>query len=606
VIGFLSPLWLLAGLAIAVPLAIHLMRRRTGARVDFPAVRWLARAEREHSRSLRLRNLLLMVLRVAAVLLLALAAARPVARLFGAGLSHAPTALAIVLDNSLSTSAVVNGRPVLEDLKLRASAAASRATGDDRLWLVTADGMATGGSASAIKSAIARTLPLAGAGSVEDAAQRAAALVAASPLAGRGIAIVTDGQATAWSRPLTLGDAGVVLYRPAGPPPADHAVVMSAAEPSRWTPRGAVHARVRAADSVTYRLTLGARTVARGIAAADGDLFVRVAPPERGWIAGTVELEPDELRGDDARHFAVWAGAPPAVRVDPSAGLFARTAAAALVQAQRIADGGAVTIAAADANAALPALLTAPANPVRVGAANRALERLGIPWRLGAVRRGESAVRGIAGVTVTLRYALVRAGGAAAAAPADTAALASGEPWIVRGPGYVLVASPLVPAATDLPLRAAFVPWMADVLTQDLGAAGRAVASAPLARIAAPAGADTLISPSGGRNAIGGDSVTAPGAPGVYWFARAGAIMGALVVNAEPEESDLARLDLRALEGRLHARELLVLDDSTRFAAAAFAASPRRPVGTWLVALALALLVTESVITSAARRAQGA
>jgi hypothetical protein len=163
---FLSPLWLLAGLAVAVPLAIHLMRRRTGARVDFPAVRWLARAEREHSRSLRLRNLLLMLLRVAAVLLLALAAARPVARLFGAGMSHAPTALAIVLDNSLSTSAVVNGHPVLEDLKQRAVAAASRATGDDRLWLVTADGTVLGGSPSVVRGAIARAPSLAGAGSV--------------------------------------------------------------------------------------------------------------------------------------------------------------------------------------------------------------------------------------------------------------------------------------------------------------------------------------------------------------------------------------------------------------------------------------------------------
>jgi hypothetical protein len=603
---FLSPLWLLAGLAVAVPLAIHLMRRRTGARVDFPAVRWLARAEREHSRSLRLRNLLLMLLRVAAVLLLALAAARPVARLFGAGMSHAPTALAIVLDNSLSTSAVVNGHPVLEDLKQSAVAAASRATGDDRLWLLTADGTVLGGSPSAVKSAIARVPSLAGAGSVEAAVRRAAALVASAPLAGRAIAIVTDGQATTWRQPLSLGDASVVIYRPGGAPPADHAVVMTAAEPARWTPRGAVHARVRAADSVTYRLTLAQRTVARGIAGADGEIFVRVAPPERGWLAGSVELEPDELRGDDARHFAVWVGPPPAVRVDSSAGLFARTAAAALVQAERITNGGAVTVAAADAGASLPALLTAPADPVRVGAANRALERLGIPWRFGAVRRGESTVRGVEGVSVSLRYALVRAGGAAATAASDTTALAAGEPWIVRGPGYVLVASPLLPAATDFPLRAAFVPWMAEALTQDLGAAGHAISAAPLARIAPPAAADTLESPDGARTVITGDSLSAPGAPGVYWFSRAGARIGALVVNAEPEESELARLDASVLQSRVRAREVLAFDDSTRFAAAAFAASPRRPVGTWLLALALGCLLTESIITAVSRRAEGA
>src|SRR5918912_621887 len=115
---FLAPVWLAAAAAVAVPLLLHLMRRRIGTRIDFPAVRYLARAEREHSRKLRLRNLLLMLLRVAAVLLVTVAAARPVARLAGTG--HAPTSLALVLDNSLSSSAIVSGRSVLEDLKARA------------------------------------------------------------------------------------------------------------------------------------------------------------------------------------------------------------------------------------------------------------------------------------------------------------------------------------------------------------------------------------------------------------------------------------------------------------------------------------------------------
>ena len=608
-IGFLSPLWLLAGLAAAVPLVIHLLRRRTGARVEFPAVRWLARAEREHSRALRLRNLFLMLLRVAALLLLAIAAARPVARLPGAG--HAPTALAIVLDNSLSTSAVVDGRPVLDDLKARALAVAERSGGDDRLWLVTADGVVQGGATGAVRSAIARAAPLFGAGDVESAARRGASLAAASPLVGHEVAIVTDGQATAWRRPVAVGDVHASLYRPASAPPPDHAVVMASAEPGRWTPRGAVHARVRAADSVTYRITLASRTLARGTASADasalGEIFVRAAPPERGWLAGAVELEPDELRGDDARHFAVWVGPPPAVRVDPSAGVFAQTAVAALVQAGRISAGTGISIVAADAAAAnaLPALLVAPSDPVRIGAANRALQRLGVPWRFGAARRGPSPVRGIAGVTASLRYALAPAGGAAAAA-ADTLALAGGDAWIVSGPRYVLIASPLIPDATDLPLRAAFVPWIAEVLAQDLGGDGRALAAAPLARVPRPAGANALEAPDAARTPLEGDSLSAPGIPGVYWFLRAGARTGALVVNAEPEESELARLDVATLAARLPARGTLTFDDSTRFAAAVFAAAPRRPVGAWLVGLALALLLAESVVTMSARRPEPA
>ena len=92
-----------------MPLLLHLLRRNIATRVEFPAARYLARAEQEHSRSLRLRNLLLMLLRVLLVLALALAAARPVrAPALGVG-PRADGASPIVLDNSLSTTAVVGG-----------------------------------------------------------------------------------------------------------------------------------------------------------------------------------------------------------------------------------------------------------------------------------------------------------------------------------------------------------------------------------------------------------------------------------------------------------------------------------------------------------------
>ena len=101
--SFLAPWALLLAAAAGVPLLLHLLRRRTGDKLDFPAVKYLLRMEREHAREVRLKNLLLMVLRIAIVVALALAAARPVGWLPGVG--HAPTAVAIVLDNSLSSAA---------------------------------------------------------------------------------------------------------------------------------------------------------------------------------------------------------------------------------------------------------------------------------------------------------------------------------------------------------------------------------------------------------------------------------------------------------------------------------------------------------------------
>ena len=77
---FLAPWgWGLAA-AIAVPLVLHLWRRRAQARVEFPAVRYLLRMEREHAREVQVQNLLLMLLRCAIIVVLAAAIARPVAR----------------------------------------------------------------------------------------------------------------------------------------------------------------------------------------------------------------------------------------------------------------------------------------------------------------------------------------------------------------------------------------------------------------------------------------------------------------------------------------------------------------------------------------------
>lgn len=596
-IEFLSPLWLLAAAAAAVPLFLHLLRRRIGTRVEFPAVRYLARAEREHSRKLRLRNLLLMLLRIAAVLAIAAAAARPVIRIGGGG--HAPTALAIVLDNSLSTSAIAGGRPVLDELRAQARHVVERASAEDRVWLVTADATIHGGTRSAVLGAIDRTEPLAGAGDLRVAVGTAAALAGSAGLREHEIAVLTDGQATSWVEPVSLGGARVMVYRPTGSPPPNHAVIAALASPLRWTPRGAVQARALTADSAIYRIALEGRTLARGTVARDEEIVVRAAPPERGWTAGAVELEPDELRGDDTRYFAVWIGPPPAVRILPGAGSFVASAVDALVEAERAARGTEITVASADEATALPALLIAPADPVRLGAANRALERLGLPWRLGTPRRGESVVRStdpshpLEGVTASLRYPLT--GGAVEGA--GVLATASGEPWIVSGPRYVLIASPLTPEATTFPVRAAFVPWLADLLSQRLGPdAGPAVEARPGAAVARPEGIDGLELANGQRVNLTGDSLAAPEHPGVYFFLRNGARAGALVVNPEPAESDLRRLDLSALATRFRGRSVDAVDDGARLAAGVFASAPQRPAAFPLLVITLGLLIAESIL----------
>jgi hypothetical protein len=248
---------------------------------------------------------------------------------------------------------------------------------------------------------------------------------------------------------------------------------------------------------------------------------------------------------------------------------------------------------------------------VRVGAANRALERAGIPWRFGAPVRGEVAVAsedsllagGVAGgrVTAERRYPLVRAG----TGSADTLARVGREPWIVAGPDYVLVGSALDPSATSLPVRAGFVPWVAQVLASRLtGEPGALVRAAPLARVALPAGADELELPDGRVIPARGDSISAPAAPGVYLVRRAARRIGALVVNVEPEETQLQRLDEGVLARRIEAREVGVRATEAEFVASTFGAGARRPLVGWCLALALAALVAESLVAARGRTAR--
>ncbi|MCC6318417.1 MAG: BatA and WFA domain-containing protein [Gemmatimonadaceae bacterium] len=600
--SFLQPLFLLLGVGAAVPLVLHLMRRRIHMRVDFPAVQYLARAERENIRQIRMRNLLLMVLRMLVVLLLALAAARPLGAFFGT--SHVPTAMAIVLDNSLSTSAVVNGQPLLATLRAAARDAAQAATSSDRLWLVTADGQVVGGSRETVLAAIDKTDALAGRGDLATAVTRASGLVAGAGLGAQQVVVVTDGQATAWDAPVTVGGVSVSVLAAAPAAPANHAVVQAEARPARWTPGGSVVARTLGADSATYRIALGATRLASGTARAGEELTVHSSPRTQGWSAGVVELEPDELRGDDARHFAVWVGAAPLVRIDASAGAFARTAFDALVQSQRVAAGADVVIAAADVVDRLPALLIAPSDPRRVGTANRALERLGVPWRFGAGRRDETLARGerFEGVKVTSRMPLIAQSGAVA----DTLATAGGDAWVVAGEGYVLIGSPLDPSATDLPLRAGFVPWLGDIVAQRLaGETTALVEAAPAGPLRLPSGV-TAVEASDGTSQPVAAMHAAPARPGVYFLMRGSQRVGALVVNPEGEESDLRRLAPAALRDRLQGRSVAVTSDVAQWRRSLFASGSRRPLQVPLIVLALLLLAAETFVVRRTEQQAGA
>ncbi len=102
-VSFLSPLFLIGAVAAAVPILLHLFHRRTEVVIDFPAVSLLKRAPVQQHRRRRLRELLLLALRVAALVLLALSFARPY--FAGAAAPGAAPLTVIAVDTSLSMTA---------------------------------------------------------------------------------------------------------------------------------------------------------------------------------------------------------------------------------------------------------------------------------------------------------------------------------------------------------------------------------------------------------------------------------------------------------------------------------------------------------------------
>jgi hypothetical protein len=598
-VTLLAPFALLLGLAAAVPLWLHLRRRKVELRIDFPAVRYLLRAEQEHARELKVRNVLLMALRVAVVALLALSAARPLARVDIGG--HGPTALAVVLDNSMSTGIVVDGRAVLAGLRGVAHDVLAEARASDRVWVVTADGVVTGGAPAAVREAIDRAVPLAGAGDLGAALRTAAALSRGSGLPASRVVVLTDGQANAWPERAAPLSSPVLVYAPSVAAPANRAITRVVADPPHWTPRGTLRATVLAHGPTSWRASLGDATLARGSIAGGGSIEASATPAAHGWTSGAVELPPDELRADDTRPFALHVGPAPSARADGSAGAFARTAIAALAADGRVREGSGVSITSAEQAGALPALLTAPSDPARVALANRALERARIPWRLGERRTGPARLQGdgLYGASALRYYALERS----SETPSDTLVRAGGDPVVVAGDGWVLTAFALDPAETDLPLRAAFLPWLDRIIARRLAAdAGPVIDATPAAWVSRPAWATGLEAPDGSVLALQGARFRAPRAAGVYFFRRGGERAGAVVVAAEAAESVLDRATPASLATRLGG-DAEGTDNPRRLAARAWSDASPRPL---LAALLLAVIGLIAVETWVARRGEAA
>ena len=203
-LSFLFPAFLIGSAAIAVPIVLHLMRRETAPRIQFSAVRFLKRVPVEQTRRKRLRELLLLALRIAALLLLAIAFARPY---LGAYNAAGAVVTVVAVDTSFSMSAPGQFERA-QDLALDV---VDLAPSGHLVSVVSFDDVATtvlepSTNRGAARAAIGRLTPRFGATHYRRGLAQAAEAI--GPLEGR-IVVVTDLQRSGWER----DDQGAVPER---------------------------------------------------------------------------------------------------------------------------------------------------------------------------------------------------------------------------------------------------------------------------------------------------------------------------------------------------------------------------------------------------------
>ncbi|HEY5895743.1 MAG TPA: BatA domain-containing protein [Chthoniobacterales bacterium] len=317
--SFLFPLFLLGALGVAAPVWLHLRRRQRQNVLKFSALRFLDDSPSPRDMPLQLRDLLLFLLRMAALLLIVVAFAWPI---LGSGKSAKQSETRIyLLDNTLSHR--VDGA---FDKARRDTARSIRRAGPEvqtavveiaaRSRIVVDFGMSHEEAATAVDS-LQTTHQR---GSYLDAFRLAATLLDRSLGSKRTIVVYSDGQKNQWSEnanvPPFLKDVEVILAGEHGKQNAGNLFASN----TRTT-----RLPVRDGSAVNLNLDLGGQSVNRTadiVIRADGkevlkqqiQLAAGQTPVSAQWIAGSdtwirgevqISGKPDALPLDNHSFFAV-------------------------------------------------------------------------------------------------------------------------------------------------------------------------------------------------------------------------------------------------------------------------------------------------------------
>lgn len=324
---FLFPAMLIGAVAAAAPVVIHLMMRSRPRQVVFPALRFVKLTHRGSSRSLKLKHWLLLALRVAAMVLIALLLARPTVPGFWPASSPAePVAAAIVLDTSGSMSYRHQRIQRLAAARRQAAEVIASLPAGSRAAVLETHQPAAPTSLLTDPALLTRQVNAATvtptASAVGPALAAAARLLAPVPLARKEIYVFTDMTRPAWRHlpavgeetwPVTVVDVGVdrPVNRSLGP------VELSPARPAAGQ-EVRLRFEVRCAGpggAVPVELSLGGRRLAEAVAevASNGSAVVEMSfvPSGQGRLQGELRLGQGDAMALDDRRFVTVVVTPP-------------------------------------------------------------------------------------------------------------------------------------------------------------------------------------------------------------------------------------------------------------------------------------------------------
>jgi hypothetical protein len=325
-VTFLNPLALLALAAVALPVVLHLFNLRRPREVDFSSLAFVKELQKSAVQRVRIKEWLLLALRMLAIACLVLAFARPTLEgaLSGLG-AETRTAHALVVDNSLSMTLRSGPGVYLEQAKRQAEGVLQTVGAEDEI-LVTATAPMDDRQPSPVsrateaQSLLAEIEPRAGSRSltraIADAAQRLDERTSAPRRVVYAIgdlqqATLADSLAEALPEDVALtllpvetrpqGNVGIEAVR-------IRSRIAEVGQPVQMEATLVNHGSEELTDYVASVFLEGERVAQATTSLAPGQsttVSFTATPQVRGWLTGTVEGEDDAFPDDNVRHFTL-------------------------------------------------------------------------------------------------------------------------------------------------------------------------------------------------------------------------------------------------------------------------------------------------------------